>query len=76
MVQFLIQRQVYMSLEQFQKFGGLSQDIEALKLRSRLFAVGACKASDLALAAKLFKHSRTFARKAHTLENMAKGMKA
>jgi len=61
-----------MIIDQFRDYSGYSTDIEALKLRARLFAIGAARAHDIALASKLFKHSRTFARRAHYLENMAK----
>lgn len=61
-----------MIVDQFRDFGGLSTDIEALKIRARLFALGATRAADVQLARKLFKHSRTFARRAHHLENIAK----
>lgn len=59
-----------MIIDQFREYNGYSTDIGALKLRARLFAVGAMRANDIALASKLFKHARTFARRAHYLENM------
>jgi len=61
-----------MIIDQFRDYGGYSTDIDALKLRARLFAKGATRATDIALARKLFGHSRKFAQRAHYLENMAK----
>jgi hypothetical protein len=59
-----------MIIDQFRDYGGYENDIEALKLRARLFAVGAMKAHNIVLARKLFHHSNVFARKAHELERI------
>lgn len=58
-----------MIVDQFRDYGGYENDIAALKLRARLFALGAMRAGDVVLARKLFHHSNVFARKAHELEN-------
>jgi hypothetical protein len=61
-----------MIIDQFRDLSDTITDIDDLNLRARAYSMAGFYAPTVEQAQKYFKRSRTFAQKAHHLENIAK----